>query len=211
MKKLVLSVTLASLLLSCNSGQSFKSNENVVSGQEESNNNLVLKGKTYYLLSIMSDVQIMEVQLNFTSDNLVESRVSLTADINDCINYKNTPALLEKSKLFHYSFDSGTLEIPELNVLQKIKGVDGENVIFNNGAAFYSTSIVEHLDDQESTDRINAIAPKGMAKFYVQDIHNDNLPSTIMTKTVTANGYTLEQLVDNPNKNKNNPYRTHKR
>ncbi len=161
-----------------------------------------IEGKTYYLLSIVSDAQIMEVQLTFQADNVVESKVSLSADVNKCVNYKNTPALLYKSKMFHYSFANGTLEIPELNVLQKIKVVSGGNIAFNNGATFYSTSIVEYLNTTEAIKRINAIAFPDMAKYYIKDIHNGKASPVQIIETTTSKGFKIKQPIVNPNTDK---------
>lgn len=166
---------------------------------DASTGNFDIEGKTYYLLSIVSDVQIMEVQLTFQADNVVESKVSLSADVNECVNYKNTPALLDKSKMFHYSFTNGTLEIPELNVLQKIKTEDDGNVVFDNGATFYSTSIVEYLNKEEAIERINAIASPDMAKYYINDIHNIKAGPVQIIETTTSKGLKIKQPIVNPN------------
>jgi len=192
------------LFQSCSNNNSAVSTQQNSDGITETMNDVStrdfnIEGKTYYLLSIVSDVQIMEVQLTFQADRVVESKVSLSADVNECVNYKNTPTLLDKSKMFHYSFTNGTLEIPELNVLQKIKTEDNGNIVFNNGATFYSTSIVEYLNTTEAIKRINAIASPDMAKYYIKDIHNRKAGPVQIIETTTSKGLKIKQPIVNPN------------
>lgn len=129
----------------------------------------------------LNDILVYEYQLKFISNNDVEIRTTLAASSFDCKDYKNDSTILNKSTILHYTFENGVLEIPDKHLLFTARDDGKGQLMMNTGEMLYTSSIVEHINDNEGRNRIQrslALSNMGqLTETFVKMLHNNNEPA----------------------------------
>lgn len=128
-----------------------------------------LKGKKYYLLTTGTSeyvTQLKEMELNFISNDKVETKMLLYA--ND-FGYKTISDTSEESesKIYSYKYENGIFEMPDFKVLAKLDFLSDGRIRTNEREYFYPTSIIPLLGTEVADERVDESAKsKTLARIY---------------------------------------------
>lgn len=147
---IIMSVIFIVLIVSCNSNGLVGKKLYVLDGK--------IEYSTYY-------GSLKEMELNFISNDKVETRMTMYADAMGYRFIGDTTSEVS-SKIYSYKYQDGILELPSLNLIAKINFIEDGKVKTNEGEYLYPTSIVTFLGTDSAYGRLKDDPKGNLARFF---------------------------------------------